>query len=191
MLEHLVWLEILLHSEDGWSLVLKSCSMRQLAQQKKVLSIPCNHHEYKSPRSSRTFEEYATLDVLSTIQVGLHSAKHNRRDIVFNLSEDVSETKGVKQVQNSIQLVHFSQKQWEYMIIDIKRRFHQQPHDRPRWFCPLYSREGGHTNYATKGGGPEGVLMAKASNTDIICIAVSHYDVSFPKDWSTPAVNCM
>ena len=48
-----------------------------------------------------------------------------------------------------------------------------------------------HTDYATKGGGPEGVLMAKASDTDIICIAVSQYDVSFPRDWSTPAVNCM
>ena len=30
-----------------------------------------------------------------------------------------------------------------------------------------------HTNYATKEGGPEGVLVAKASDTDIICIAVS------------------
>ena len=29
-------------------------------------------------------------------------------------------------------------------------------------------------------------LMAKASDTDIICIAVS-----FPRDWSIPAVNCM
>ena len=48
-----------------------------------------------------------------------------------------------------------------------------------------------HTNYATAGGGPEGVLMAKASDTDIICIAVSPYDVSFPRDWSTPVVNCM
>ena len=48
-----------------------------------------------------------------------------------------------------------------------------------------------HTNYATKEGGPEGVLMAKDSDTDIICIAVSQYDVSFPRDWSTPAVNCM
>ena len=48
-----------------------------------------------------------------------------------------------------------------------------------------------HTNYATNGGGPEGVLMAKTSDNDIICIAVSHYDVSFPRDWSTQAVNCM
>ena len=30
-----------------------------------------------------------------------------------------------------------------------------------------------HTNYSTKGGSHEGVLMAKASDTDIICIAVS------------------
>ena len=36
-----------------------------------------------------------------------------------------------------------------------------------------------YTNFATKGGGPEGVLMAKASDSDIICIAVSQYDVSF------------
>ena len=48
-----------------------------------------------------------------------------------------------------------------------------------------------HTNYVTKGGGLEGVLMAKAGDTDIICIAVSQYDVSFPRDWSTPAVKCM
>ena len=46
-----------------------------------------------------------------------------------------------------------------------------------------------HTNYATKRRGPEGALMAKASGTDIIYIAVSQYDVSFPSDWSTPAVN--
>ena len=46
-----------------------------------------------------------------------------------------------------------------------------------------------HANYATKGRG--GVLMAKASDTDIICIAVSQYDVSFLRDWSTSAVNCM
>ena len=39
-----------------------------------------------------------------------------------------------------------------------------------------------HSNYATKGGGPERVLMAKASDTDIICIAVSQYGVSFPRD---------
>ena len=37
----------------------------------------------KSPRSTRTFEEHATFDVLSTIQA--HSAKHNRTDIVFNV----------------------------------------------------------------------------------------------------------
>ena len=48
-----------------------------------------------------------------------------------------------------------------------------------------------HTNYATKGGGPDGVLVAKASDTEIICIAVSQSDVSFPRDWSTPAVHCM
>ena len=30
-----------------------------------------------------------------------------------------------------------------------------------------------HTNHATKGGSPEGVLVAKASDTDIIFIAVS------------------
>ena len=48
-----------------------------------------------------------------------------------------------------------------------------------------------HTNFATKGGAPEEVLMAKASDTDIICIAVSQYDVSSPRDWSTPAVNCV
>ena len=30
-----------------------------------------------------------------------------------------------------------------------------------------------HTNHATKGGSPEGVLVAKASNTDILFIAVS------------------
>ena len=47
-----------------------------------------------------------------------------------------------------------------------------------------------HTNYATKVGGREGVLMTKASDTDITCIAVSQYDVSFPRDWSIPAVNC-
>ena len=113
----------------------------------------------KPPRSSRTFEEYDTFDVLSVIQA--HSANHNRTDIVFNvyrssgvkievnLSEDVSEMKGVKQVQNSIQLAHFSQKQWFNMIIYIKRRFHQQPHDRPRWICPLYSRGGGHDDLRT------------------------------------------
>ena len=33
--------------------------------------------------------------------------------------------------------------------------------------------------------------MAKASDTGIICIAGSQYDVSFPRDWSTPAVTCM
>ena len=48
-----------------------------------------------------------------------------------------------------------------------------------------------HTDYATKEGGPEWVLIGKASDTDIIFIAVSQYDVSFPRDWSTPAVNCM
>ena len=31
--------------------------------------------------------------------------------------------------------------------------------------------------------------MAKASDTYIICIAVSQYDVSSSKDWSTPAVD--
>ena len=36
-----------------------------------------------SPRSSRTFEEYAASDVLSTIQA--HSAKHKRTDIVFDV----------------------------------------------------------------------------------------------------------
>ena len=30
-----------------------------------------------------------------------------------------------------------------------------------------------HTNHATKGGSPEGVLMAKASDTEILFIAVS------------------
>ena len=29
-----------------------------------------------------------------------------------------------------------------------------------------------HTNHATKGGSPEGVLMAKASDTEILVIAV-------------------
>ena len=48
-----------------------------------------------------------------------------------------------------------------------------------------------HTNYATKGGGPKGIVMAKASDTDIICIAVSQYDVSFLRDRSTSAVNRM
>ena len=48
-----------------------------------------------------------------------------------------------------------------------------------------------HTNHARKGRAPEGVMMAKASDTDFICIAVSQYDVSFPRDWSTPVVNCM
>ena len=37
----------------------------------------------KSPRSSRTFEEYAIFDVLSTIEA--HSAKHNRTDIVLDI----------------------------------------------------------------------------------------------------------
>ena len=46
-----------------------------------------------------------------------------------------------------------------------------------------------HTNYATKGGGLESVLMTNASDTDIFCISVSQYDVSFPIDWSTPVVN--
>ena len=46
-----------------------------------------------------------------------------------------------------------------------------------------------HTNHATIGGGSEGVLMAKVSDTDIICIAFSQYDVSSPRDWSTPAVD--
>ena len=46
-----------------------------------------------------------------------------------------------------------------------------------------------YINYATKGGSPEGVQMAKASDTDIICI--SQYDVSSQRDWSTSAVNCM
>ena len=32
-----------------------------------------------------------------------------------------------------------------------------------------------HTNYATKVGGPEEVLMAKASDTDIICLSVSQW----------------
>ena len=57
--------------------------------------------------------------------------------------------KGVKQVQNLIKLAEFSQKQWENMIIDIKWRFHQQPHDRPRWICPVYSRGGGHDDLRT------------------------------------------
>ena len=48
----------------------------------------------KSPRSSRTFEEYATFDVLSTIQA--HSAKHN-----------IGRT--------------FSQKQWENMRWSVYR----------------------------------------------------------------------
>ena len=48
-----------------------------------------------------------------------------------------------------------------------------------------------HNNHATKGGRPEGVLMAKASDTDIICTAVGQYNVSSPRDWSTPAVNCI
>ena len=43
----------------------------------------------------------------------------------------------------------------------------------------------------TKGGSTEGVLMAKASDTDIICIVVSQYDVTSPRNWSTSAVNCM
>ena len=38
-----------------------------------------------------------------------------------------------------------------------------------------------HTNHATKGGSPEGVLMAKASATDIICMAVSQCNVSSPR----------
>ena len=33
--------------------------------------------------------------------------------------------------------------------------------------------------------------MAKASETDIISIAVNQYDVSSPRNWSTSAVNCM
>ena len=57
--------------------------------------------------------------------------------------------KGVKQVQNLIKLAEFSQKQWENMIIDIKWRFHQQPHDRPRWICPVYSRGGRYDDLRT------------------------------------------
>ena len=48
-----------------------------------------------------------------------------------------------------------------------------------------------HTNHATKEGSPEGVLMAKPSDTDIICIAVSQYNVRSPRNWSRPADNCM
>ena len=48
-----------------------------------------------------------------------------------------------------------------------------------------------YIKHATKGGNLEGVLMAKASDTDIICIAVSQYDVSSPRNWSTSAVNCV
>ena len=46
-----------------------------------------------------------------------------------------------------------------------------------------------HTNHATKGGRPEGVLMAKASDTEFFFIAVSI--MSALRDWSTPAVSCM
>ena len=42
-----------------------------------------------------------------------------------------------------------------------------------------------YITHATKGGSPEGVLIAKASDTDIICIAVSQYYVSSPRNWST------
>ena len=48
-----------------------------------------------------------------------------------------------------------------------------------------------HTNHATKRRSPEGVLMVKASDTDIICILVSQYDVISPREWCTPAVNCI
>ena len=40
-----------------------------------------------------------------------------------------------------------------------------------------------HTKYATKGGGPEGILIAKASDTDIICIAVNCM-------WQSQHMNC-
>ena len=43
----------------------------------------------------------------------------------------------------------FLRKQWENMIIDINRRFHQQPHDRPRWISLLYSWGGGHDDLLT------------------------------------------
>ena len=101
--------------------------------------------------------------------------------------------KGVKQVQNSIQLAHFSQKQWDNMIIYIKEDFTSHMIDLDE--IPLCTHEEAdtmifvHTNHAKKGGSPEGVLLAKASDTDIICIAVSQYDVSSPRDWSTSAVN--
>ena len=83
------------------------------------------------------------------------------------------------------------------MLIDIKRKFYQQPHDRPRWICPLYSRGGGHDalhicQSCDKTRKPWGSSDGKTySHTDIICIAVSQYYVSFPRNWSTSAVNCM
>ena len=84
--------------------------------------------------------------------------------------------KGVKQVQNPIQLAHFFQKQWGIMIINIKRRFHQQPHDE---FALCAHEEAGTVifvhvyqscdNRMKLWGSPDG----KASDTDIIFIAVS------------------
>ena len=118
-------LEILPHSEGGWSLVLKSHarsrSRRQHAQQNKIRSIHAAIMSTKSPRSSRIV--FATFDALPTIQD--HSAKHSRIDIVFNvyrsnsvkievksnLSEDVSEMNGVKRMPKSVQLAHFFQEQ--------------------------------------------------------------------------------
>ena len=87
--------------------------------------------------------------------------------------------KGVKQVQTSIKLAHFSQKHWENnMIIDIKRKFHQQPHDQPRWIFLCTHEEADtmsfvHTSHATKARSPEEVLVAKTSDTEILFIAVS------------------
>ena len=81
------------------------------------------------------------------------------------------------------------------MIIDIKRRFHQQPHDRPRWNCPLYSWGGGHDEFRTYQScdkrrkpweSPDG-----KSHWHWNSFHSRQYDVSSSRDWSTPAVNCM
>ena len=119
MVEHLVWMENLRHSEGhwSWSQMFISAVGDSLHNKKRYWAHYASIMRTKSLMSSRKFDKYATFDVLSTIQA--HSAKHNMTAIVLNVgwSNSVSETV----------------KEYDHYYI---KKIHQQPHDLPIWMLP-------------------------------------------------------